>query len=360
LPDSLASGYTTAVSLVGLGSASLFIMMARKNYRDYEFRNLSNAFLAFTSLFFMAELLQVMLGSMDFLHLLWLCGYALPIYACWKTVIKYGEYLEIRNFIITTLVVFSIAIALLIPIGIATSNSMLYSSTLKKTIALIYPYLDTLLLLSLLLLAQIYHRGKLELYWTTITVAIMLFTLGDLMNATAIALGTSAFLNFFASFYLLAYLYLAYGFGVLAKQKKKDTLMEPGRLYTVQQLFLINNPGLLMCYAGRQESQIDRDILGGMLTAVQNFIRDSFGGGEENDGESLKRLQYGGLEINIENGKHVFLALIVDGRGTEILHQRMRKTIQHLENRYEHVLKDWDGDLAGTQEITRELEYQFL
>jgi hypothetical protein len=64
-------------------------------------------------------------------------------------------------------------------------------------------------------------------------------------------------------------------------------------------------------------------------------------------------LRYQSLEIAIERGKVVYLAVVVDGRVTDRLHDKMRQVIDESERIYASKLKDWDGDLNSVEGLKK-------
>ena len=82
--------------------------------------------------------------------------------------------------------------------------------------------------------------------------------------------------------------------------------------YRVEQVFLIHaETGLVLLQlsadAGGEE---DPDQVSGMLTAIRDFVRDSFKAG---GGQSLDDISIGDLKITIQQGPHAILACSVRG-----------------------------------------------
>jgi OOP family OmpA-OmpF porin len=74
--------------------------------------------------------------------------------------------------------------------------------------------------------------------------------------------------------------------------------------YRVAQIFLIHREsGLLLQHVTDDEDIRDVDLASGMLTAIQDFVRDSFGADET---ESLKTMAFGNQTIWIETGPRAF------------------------------------------------------
>ena len=366
LPMHEANLYINGLTIIGLSAICALVIIARKNNKDEAFRSIANSFFVFAGLLLLAEILWVIMSytgfvlSLFYLSLiLGLVCYIPLIYTCWKTLFCYAEYANVRLLILITLFMFSISLALLIPIGNAVGNSLVLPSMYLKFIAIAYPYLDMVLLLVLFLLLHVYRKGKLAFYWAYLTVGILLFTVGDLINAVITAYDISMLGNMPGSMFMMAYFYLTIGFATVVYFTKRRTIMEPESLYDVRQVFMIYETGLLISHAGNEKDVIDKTILSGMLSAVQIFIKGSFRA-ESKKTEALKRLQYGELEIHIEHGKYIYLAVVLEGKGTERLHIRMRDAIASIETNYEEQLSEWDGDLDLFDNMPEHLRELFL
>jgi hypothetical protein len=88
---------------------------------------------------------------------------------------------------------------------------------------------------------------------------------------------------------------------------------------------------------------MDDDILSSMLTAVGEFVKDSFGSASE-EGE-LDELQYGKMRIIIEYGKDLYLAVLVKGQESTHLRPEMKKILKIVHRKYARSIDSWDGDL---------------
>ncbi|UCG70226.1 MAG: PKD domain-containing protein [Thermoplasmata archaeon] len=134
--------------------------------------------------------------------------------------------------------------------------------------------------------------------------------------------------------------------------------------YTIEEVFLVDNAGVLLVHISRGESKaIDAKLVSGMLTAVQEFVKDSFMGNNEQgdmkiDEGALGKLEYGDFQIVIERGSYAFLSAVISGYDNKRLRKRMRDVVEEFESKYSSVLADWDGDMdkfAGTEKIVGRL-----
>ena len=81
--------------------------------------------------------------------------------------------------------------------------------------------------------------------------------------------------------------------------------------YRVEQVFLIHREtGLLLQHVSRNRAGQDADQISAMLTAIPDFVRDSFA---TEAGETLDALRVGDLAVSVEQGPHAILACVVRG-----------------------------------------------
>jgi hypothetical protein len=133
-------------------------------------------------------------------------------------------------------------------------------------------------------------------------------------------------------------------------------------LFRVEQVFLIDrHAGLLMQHAAAVDVVVrDTDMVSGMLSAIQDFVRDSFG---NNPTETLDSLQVGGLTVWIEQGPLALLAGVIRGTPPQALRERFRLGIEGIHQAHGAALESFDGNAASlepTQEILQAcLEAQY-
>jgi hypothetical protein len=132
--------------------------------------------------------------------------------------------------------------------------------------------------------------------------------------------------------------------------------------YRVEEVYLVYYDGTLI----RRESILtgkgrDGDIISGMFTAVQSFVKDAFMEMDK-DGTSgdatLKNLEFGEKRINIERTERFYIAVVFTGRPGTRLYRCVRGAKRLIEDRYGNILRTWNGDmqkLKGIGDITRSL-----
>jgi parallel beta-helix repeat protein len=112
----------------------------------------------------------------------------------------------------------------------------------------------------------------------------------------------------------------------------------------IDDVFLLYKDGILIKHETlRLRPEIDTDILSGMLTAVQQFVKDSFQ--SEDEGE-LNEITVGQMHLHIGRGKWLILAARVAGGDVATMNDQIRKAIQDMEDHHWDQLEDWDGDMG--------------
>ncbi|OGS48578.1 MAG: hypothetical protein A3K68_05510 [Euryarchaeota archaeon RBG_16_68_13] len=123
----------------------------------------------------------------------------------------------------------------------------------------------------------------------------------------------------------------------------------------IEEVFLVYRDGVLIYHLSRSLVQEkDEDVLSGMLTAVQEFVRDAFRYGEHRE---LHQLDFGDYRILIERGKTVYLAIVYSGKESTLVRRKVRGVLDNIEMAYADVLAGWDGDMdkmAGARDMIRD------
>lgn len=121
--------------------------------------------------------------------------------------------------------------------------------------------------------------------------------------------------------------------------------------FKVEEAFLIYEDGRLIAHNSRRlKPERDKDIMTGMLTAVQSFVTDTL---IDEERGTLDRLSYGNLTILVEGKREVNLATIVSGEESPVLRQGMRNIVSYVSGQYRTYLQDWDGDVDRFKDVKR-------
>ncbi len=114
-------------------------------------------------------------------------------------------------------------------------------------------------------------------------------------------------------------------------------------LYRVEQVFLIHKKtGLLLQHiVASQVAVQDPDLVSAMLTAIQDFVKDSF---NVDKGDRLHTLNFGELTIWIEEGPTAVLAGIIRGNAPHELRLVFQDTIEKIHLRFDNELFNFEGE----------------
>jgi outer membrane protein OmpA-like peptidoglycan-associated protein len=114
-------------------------------------------------------------------------------------------------------------------------------------------------------------------------------------------------------------------------------------VYRVEQVFLIHREtGLLLCHAQADQVVIqDPDMVSGMLTAIRDFVSDSFHVSHE-DGVDAIRL--GDLSVQVRVGPKAVLAAVVRGSTPESLRIQLSETLEHIHRTHGVALNQFNGN----------------
>ncbi len=124
--------------------------------------------------------------------------------------------------------------------------------------------------------------------------------------------------------------------------------------YSVREVFLINSgSGLLLARAG-SDAAVDSDLISGMLTAVRDFMHDSFGQTEGID--PMDEIQYGEQRIIVQEGRLCYLAVVIRGIEPPGFRAELRRFITRLHADQYYTLQAFSGDMAELGEVPAAVE----
>ncbi|MBI3790070.1 MAG: OmpA family protein [Gemmatimonadetes bacterium] len=115
-------------------------------------------------------------------------------------------------------------------------------------------------------------------------------------------------------------------------------------VYRVEQVFLVHREtGLLLAQAHPPNLAVpDADLVSGMLTAIRDFVGDSFSAEKEVGG--LRTFSVGELTVMVEQGPKALLAAVVRGQAPESYLRRLQETIEGVHGQFPSALAEFEGD----------------
>jgi OOP family OmpA-OmpF porin len=114
-------------------------------------------------------------------------------------------------------------------------------------------------------------------------------------------------------------------------------------LFRVEQVFLINaeTGGLLLQLSADKKINEDADMVSAMLTAIQDFVHDSF---KTSENATLDSLQVNELAVWIERSSDLILAAVIRGNAPLTLRETLEDVVERIQFEHEEDLDDFNGN----------------
>ena len=134
-----------------------------------------------------------------------------------------------------------------------------------------------------------------------------------------------------------------------------EVVMLRSLVYRVEQIFLIHREtSLSLLQVGTNpDATQDSDMVAGMLSAIQDFARDSFKAGKD---AALEEFRVGELEVWIASGRFAYLAAVIRGNPPRELRTCLEETIESIHILRGAELANFQGDAAVFESLQPELE----
>ncbi|HEY7244151.1 MAG TPA: phosphate ABC transporter substrate-binding/OmpA family protein [Xanthobacteraceae bacterium] len=119
-------------------------------------------------------------------------------------------------------------------------------------------------------------------------------------------------------------------------------------VYRVEHVFLIHrHTGLLIAHAASQEATTqDPQLVSSMLSAIQDFVRDSFA-----EQQALDSLRLGELRVWSEPGPFATFVAVIRGNPPEQLRETFRDALARMHAERPEALEHFNGDSTGFADI---------
>jgi len=127
-------------------------------------------------------------------------------------------------------------------------------------------------------------------------------------------------------------------------------------IYRLEQIFLIHKgTGLVLQHVATDSADVkDAGMVSAMLTAIQDFVNDSFSGKEDTP---LHNLNLGELTIWVEQGPRTILAAVISGNPPQELRTLLQEISENIEFKYSLALDNFKGDAAPFEACKPDLSY---
>jgi OOP family OmpA-OmpF porin len=125
-------------------------------------------------------------------------------------------------------------------------------------------------------------------------------------------------------------------------------------VYQVEHVFLIHShTGLLISHVAAEDAASqDPQLVSSMLTAIQDFVRDSFKGAGQ---QGVDTLRLGDLRLWCEVGPFAMLVAVIRGNPPEELRESLRNVLSRIHEERRQALESFDGDSSGLADVAAHL-----
>ena len=134
-----------------------------------------------------------------------------------------------------------------------------------------------------------------------------------------------------------------------------EVVLKHTLVFRVEHVFLIHRKtGLMLEHVAADEATTkDPQLVSGMLSAIQDFVRDSF---DESALGGIDSLRLGEFLLWCEEGSLAFLAAVIRGNPPESLHEVLREALDKIHEEHRTALENFDGDVAAFGDLRARLE----
>ncbi|MEO8576488.1 MAG: OmpA family protein [Gemmatimonadales bacterium] len=124
-----------------------------------------------------------------------------------------------------------------------------------------------------------------------------------------------------------------------------QVVLKHALVYRVEQVFLIHaETGLLLEHVSARDLVVqEAELVSSMLSAIQDFVRDSFMPGE---GATLRTFSVGEHTVQVEAGPRALLAVVIKGQAPDGVLTKQQDTLETVHLEFASQLADFNGDSA--------------
>ncbi|MCB9250460.1 MAG: BON domain-containing protein [Ignavibacteriales bacterium] len=152
--------------------------------------------------------------------------------------------------------------------------------------------------------------------------------------------------------------------GIFSKQVKSkisgvstgDLILQSAFPFKIKEIFLIHEQsGILISHVSSSlnDKTTDADIVSGMLTAIKDFVKESFA--SDSGSQSLNEIQYGDSRIILEKGRYSYFAMVVSGQEPVNFDEELAELNMNIHHNYAKKLREFNGDLSDFKDIDEPL-----
>ncbi len=135
----------------------------------------------------------------------------------------------------------------------------------------------------------------------------------------------------------------------------KEQVLQEALPFSVEEVFLLQrDSGLLLAHAAKKQRKDEntKELLGGLLAAIQNFANDMF---DNDDEDQLQQLIYHKSDVTLEMGRHAYLAAATKGAIPPTFQSRLGRCERKIHSLLHQEFRKYKGDSSVFKQITPRL-----
>ena len=125
-------------------------------------------------------------------------------------------------------------------------------------------------------------------------------------------------------------------------------------VFRTEQVFLIHKKtSLPLCHVvAPSVAMQDPSLVSAMLSAIQDFVRDSFQGQQ---GQTIEKLQVGELEVWVEDGPQAVIAAVIRGMAPPAYRSQLVEALERIHRKFAHQLEKFQGETGPFDSAAEDL-----
>jgi len=132
---------------------------------------------------------------------------------------------------------------------------------------------------------------------------------------------------------------------LFSKSSYLEIMLSHAYLFQVKHIFLIHRESALLLHHEKAEhvADIEADMVASMLSAIGDFVRDSF---HSNERDGVETIKIGETNLCIEQGPHASVAAVVAGNPPPDLRLDLKEAIEAVHYNHRPDLEKFEGETA--------------
>ena len=132
---------------------------------------------------------------------------------------------------------------------------------------------------------------------------------------------------------------------LFSQKSYTEIMLSKAYVFHVKHIFLIHKQTALLLHqvTNTKVTSIEADMVASMLSAISDFVKDSF---QAPASENVETIKIGEINLWIEEGPYAVIAAVVEGNPPPRLRQAMQEAIEAVHYNHRVDLENFDGETS--------------